>query len=169
MTIAPHCRRSCLPSPGLVLGALLLVPSLAFAAGPVPIAPGSAVEPGWIDDALEQLRDPWFFFGMTAQMVFFARFVVQWIVSEKRRRSTVPISFWYLSLVGSMALFVYAFHRRDLVIMAGQALACFIYVRNLMLISDWQKRRRQAGLPDAETETDTNGATGSVASDRSAP
>jgi lipid-A-disaccharide synthase-like uncharacterized protein len=107
---------------------------------------------------LEQVLDPWFFFGMTAQFVFFMRFVVQWIASEKKRRSTVPVAFWYLSLVGSLALFVYALHRWDFVIMAGQLLACVIYIRNLMLISDWRKRRRQAGLPtndlDAEDADD---------------
>jgi lipid-A-disaccharide synthase-like uncharacterized protein len=97
--------------------------------------------------AMREILDPWFFFGMTAQFVFFMRFVVQWIASEKKRRSTVPVAFWYLSLVGSLALFVYALHRWDFVIMAGQLLACVIYIRNLMLISDWKKRRRQAGLP----------------------
>ena len=109
--------------------------------------------------ALEQIFDPWFFFGMTAQFVFFMRFVVQWITSERRKRSTVPVSFWYLSLVGSLALFVYAFHRWDFVIMSGQALACLIYVRNLMLISDSRKRRRQAGLPtsNARNEVEPGG------------
>ena len=102
---------------------------------------------------------PFFFFGMTAQFVFFMRFVVQWIASERRKRSTVPVSFWYLSLVGSLALFVYAFHRWDFVIMSGQALACLIYVRNLMLISDSRKRRRQAGLPtrNARDEVEPTG------------
>src|SRR5690606_34030162 len=96
----------------------------------------------------------WFWFGMTAQFVFFMRFMVQWIVSERNRRSTVPISFWYLSLVGSLALFVYAVKQRDPVIMAGQLLACLIYIRNLMLISDWQKRRQQAGLPVTEADSE---------------
>lgn len=106
----------------------------------------------WFAEVFGKIRSPWFWFGMTAQFVFFMRFVVQWIVSERRRRSTVPVAFWYLSLVGSLALFVYAVHERDPVIMAGQLLACLIYIRNLMLISDWQKRRRQAGLPVADED-----------------
>jgi lipid-A-disaccharide synthase-like uncharacterized protein len=136
-----------------LVGTASLVLLLADAAG--------AAEPGWssgwveplrprhplLAKALEQILDPWFFFGMTAQFVFFMRFVVQWIASEKKKRSTVPVSFWYLSLLGSLALFVYALHRWDFVIMAGQFLACGIYIRNLMLISSWRKRRRQAGLP----------------------
>ena len=94
-----------------------------------------------------QLTDPWFIFGMTAQSIFFMRFFVQWIASEKKRRSTVPVAFWWLSLVGGLSLFVYAFHRDDLVIMTGQLLGCVIYIRNLMLISNHKKRRKQAGLP----------------------
>jgi len=105
---------------------------------------------------VRQITDPWFIFGMTAQFVFFMRFVVQWIASEKKRRSTVPVSFWWISLIGGLSLFVYALHRDDLVIMSGQLLACVIYVRNLMLISNHKKRRQQAGLPtddlDAEDE-----------------
>lgn len=106
----------------------------------------------WRDEAVRQLRSPWFWFGMGAQAVFFGRFVVQWIVSERRKRSTVPVVFWYLSLIGGLSLFVYATHERDLVIMAGQLLACVIYVRNLMLIHDWESRRRRAGLPTTSDE-----------------
>jgi lipid-A-disaccharide synthase-like uncharacterized protein len=120
---------------------------------PTPALPETLSRP-WVARALQQILDPWFFFGMTAQFVFFMRFVVQWIASEKKKRSTVPIAFWYLSLLGSLALFIYAFHRWDFVIMAGQLLACVIYVRNLMLISDWRKRRQQAGLPLDPQEAD---------------
>ena len=96
----------------------------------------------------------WLIIGFLGQGFFFMRFVVQWIASEKKRRSTVPVAFWYLSLVGSLALFVYALHRWDFVIMAGQLLACVIYVRNLMLIADHRKRRRQAGLPIDDLDRD---------------
>ena len=98
-------------------------------------------------DVIKQLQSPWFWFGMVAQGVFFMRFMVQWIASERQRRSTVPVAFWWLSLVGGLSLFVYAAGKLDLVIMAGQLLSCFIYVRNLMLIRDFELRRRQAGLP----------------------
>lgn len=118
--------------------------------------PASTAEAGvlgeWFAEVFQKTLSPWFWFGMTAQFVFFMRFVVQWIVSEKRRRSTVPVAFWYLSILGSLALLVYAAHERDPVIMAGQLLACVIYVRNLMLISDWRKRRLQAGLPVNEAD-----------------
>jgi len=89
--------------------------------------------------------DFWLVFGFLAQGVFFGRFLVQWIVSERRRQSVVPVSFWYLSLVGAAMLFVYAFQRRDPVIMAGQAAATLIYVRNLALIH----RHRPAPVCDA--------------------
>jgi len=133
----------------VVVPLLMVQPVVAQTTG------GSGETVTWFAEVFGKIRSPWFWFGMTAQFVFFMRFVVQWIVSERRRRSTVPIAFWYLSLAGSLALFVYAAHERDPVIMAGQLLACVIYVRNLMLISDWQKRRRRAGLPaDEEEETD---------------
>jgi len=91
--------------------------------------------------------NPWFVFGMVAQGVFFMRFVIQWIVSERRRESTIPVSFWYLSLIGALGTFVYAVGRADPVIMIAQLLACFIYIRNLMLIHNHARRRRLAGLP----------------------
>jgi lipid-A-disaccharide synthase-like uncharacterized protein len=94
----------------------------------------------------KQLRDPWVWFGFGAQGLFAMRFVWQWIVSEKRRRSTIPVAFWYLSLSGGLTLFFYAAHRHDLVIMAGQLLACVIYIRNLMLIHGRAARRRRAGV-----------------------
>lgn len=78
--------------------------------------------------------DFWLVFGFIAQGTFFGRFLVQWIASERRKQSVVPVAFWYLSLAGAAMLFVYAFQRRDPVIMAGQAAATLIYVRNLALI-----------------------------------
>ena len=103
----------------------------------------------WLDELRKNLWDPWFLFGMAAQAVFFLRFFVQWVVSERRKRSTVPVAFWYLSLVGGAMLFVYATVRADPVIMLGQSLACLIYVRNLMLIHAHKKHKRQRA--DAST------------------
>jgi len=77
--------------------------------------------------------DFWIILGFMAQGVFSARFLVQWIVSEKKKKSTIPKVFWYLSLVGSSMLFVYAVHRRDPVFILGQGVGVFIYIRNLML------------------------------------
>ncbi|MCL4359821.1 lipid-A-disaccharide synthase N-terminal domain-containing protein [Patescibacteria group bacterium] len=77
--------------------------------------------------------DAWVVFGFLAQGVFFLRFVVQWIVSEKEKKSIVPMSFWYLSIVGSVMILIYALERRDPVFISGQFLALFIYLRNIML------------------------------------
>jgi len=113
------------------------------------LVPGA--EPEWWDAWLAKLyatvRDPWFLFGMIAQSLFFFRFLIQWIVSERRRQSTIPLAFWYLSLVGGLATFVYACHEAQPVFMLGQLLACVIYVRNLMLIHGRAARLRRAGLP----------------------
>jgi lipid-A-disaccharide synthase-like uncharacterized protein len=88
--------------------------------------------------------DCWLVFGFAAQAVFFGRFLVQWIASERKKQSVVPVAFWYLSLIGAAMLFVYAAQRRDLVIMSGQAAATLIYVRNLVLIH----KRKAVPVPD---------------------
>ena len=67
-------------------------------------------------------------------MVFFCRFLLQWIVSEKQGRSVVPMPFWILSLVGSAIILVYAIHLKNIVFITGQSVGSFIYIRNLMLI-----------------------------------
>src|SRR3989442_10117944 len=77
----------------------------------------------------------WVLFGMLGQILFGLRFIVQWLASERRKETTVPVAFWYLSLAGSLILFIYAFwYRQDIVITVGQSAGVFIYVRNLMLI-----------------------------------
>lgn len=80
--------------------------------------------------------------GLAAQAMFSARFLVQWLVSERRRESTIPLAFWYLSLAGGAMLFAYALMRKDPVIMLGQGAGILIYARNLWLI--YRKRRRDA-------------------------
>ena len=77
--------------------------------------------------------DYWVVFGFLAQFVFFLRFLVQWVQSERQKKSVVPISFWYLSIAGSIMILIYALKRKDPVFIAGQFLALFIYVRNIML------------------------------------
>ncbi len=88
----------------------------------------------------------WLMIGFLGQAVFTARFLAQWIASEKRRDSVVPVIFWWLSLGGGMLLLAYATSRRDPVIMVGQSMGVFIYVRNLMLVAKGRKRaaRRDA-------------------------
>jgi lipid-A-disaccharide synthase-like uncharacterized protein len=78
--------------------------------------------------------DLWLIVGFAGQFVFAARFIVQWVVSEREKRSHVPVQFWYLSLVGGAITTVYAIHRRDPVFIVGQASGLVVYVRNLMLI-----------------------------------
>jgi lipid-A-disaccharide synthase-like uncharacterized protein len=78
--------------------------------------------------------DFWLVFGIAAQFLFTARFVVQWIVSERLGKSVVPLAFWVLSMGGGVMLLIYGLVRREPIIIVGQTLAVFIYVRNLMLI-----------------------------------
>ena len=61
------------------------------------------------------------------------RFVVQWITSEKAKKSVIPLAFWYLSIIGSIMILIYAIKREDPVFIAGQALALIIYIRNIIL------------------------------------
>ena len=83
----------------------------------------------------------WVLFGLAAQLMFTGRFLLQWLASERQRKSVVPVAFWYFSLAGGVMLLMYAIHRRDPVIILGQAVGVMIYLRNLMLI--YADRRRQ--------------------------
>ncbi len=76
----------------------------------------------------------WLAIGLGGQLVFTARFVVQWIVSERKKRSVIPVAFWYLSLVGSLVLLSYAIHTGDPVFILGFCLNSLVYIRNLWLI-----------------------------------
>ena len=78
--------------------------------------------------------DFWLAIGFAGQFLFAARFIVQWIASEKRRASHVPLAFWILSIVGGSIMLAYAIHRRDPVFIVGQASGLIVYLRNLMLI-----------------------------------
>jgi lipid-A-disaccharide synthase-like uncharacterized protein len=76
----------------------------------------------------------WVMVGLGGQMAFTARFLVQWIASEKAGRSTVPVAFWYFSIVGGTVLLSYAIYRGDPVFILGQSMGVVIYSRNLWLI-----------------------------------
>lgn len=76
----------------------------------------------------------WVGVGLAGQALFFARFALQWIASERARRSVVPPAFWALSLAGSMLVLAYALWRRDPVFVLGQSLGVLVYARNLWLI-----------------------------------
>lgn len=76
----------------------------------------------------------WVAFGLIGQLAFFMRFVIQWIVSERKRESVIPEVFWYLSIIGSLILLVYAIYRKDPVFILGQSVGSVVYIRNIMLI-----------------------------------
>lgn len=82
----------------------------------------------------------WLALGFMGQGLFTARFLVQWMASEKRKASVVPVAFWWLSLGGGSALLAYAIHREDPVIILGQAMGLFVYTRNLMLVAKAERR-----------------------------
>ena len=76
----------------------------------------------------------WLLVGFAGQAMFFSRFLLQWIVSERRGESVIPRGFWYLSLGGAALLLAYAIHRRDPVFIVGQCFGFVVYVRNLVLL-----------------------------------
>lgn len=78
--------------------------------------------------------DMWVIIGLLGQALFMMRFVVQWLASERAKRSVVPLAFWFFSIGGGIVLLVYSIQRQDPVYIAGQGLGLIIYVRNLMLI-----------------------------------
>jgi lipid-A-disaccharide synthase-like uncharacterized protein len=82
----------------------------------------------------------WVCLGLFAQVFFSARFIVQWVASEKAGRSVVPVSFWFISIGGSSLLLMYAIYRMDPVFILGQATGSCIYLRNLYLI--WKEKKR---------------------------
>lgn len=88
------------------------------------------------------LEGMWLGIGFFGQSLFFSRWIIQWIASERKAESQMPIAFWYMSLIGGLIVLAYAIHRRDPVFIAGQGIGSFVYLRNLMLI--YQNRKRAA-------------------------
>lgn len=76
----------------------------------------------------------WVIVGLIGQLLFAGRFLIQWISSERKRESHIPISFWYLSLAGGLLLLFYSIYRKDPVFIIGQSVGIVVYVRNLILI-----------------------------------
>ena len=76
----------------------------------------------------------WLGIGLLGQALFSARFLVQWIASERRKESVVPRQFWYFSVGGGLTLLLYALYRRDPVFILGQGAGLFVYARNLYFI-----------------------------------
>lgn len=76
----------------------------------------------------------WLCIGFAGQALFGLRFLVQWLSSEKRRKSIIPLSFWYFSIAGSAVLICYAIHQREPVFIAGEVVSLLIFSRNLQLV-----------------------------------
>jgi lipid-A-disaccharide synthase-like uncharacterized protein len=89
---------------------------------------------GYLHDVFITRLDAWVLLGFVAQGFFTARFVVQWIASERAGKSVVPLSFWLLSIGGGVLLLAYALYRRDPVFIAGQGFGVFVYLRNLYFV-----------------------------------
>lgn len=92
----------------------------------------------------------WLMIGLVGQGIFALRFLVQWVASERKRDSVVPIAFWWLSLLGGVDLLAYAIYRREPVIILGQVMGIPVYARNLVLIL--KARRRRATAPGEVTK-----------------
>ncbi len=78
----------------------------------------------------------WLIVGFTGQALFSARFLIQWLSSEKQKRSVIPVAFWYFSIAGGVVLLSYAIYRQDPVFILGQLTGVFIYARNLYFIAN---------------------------------
>lgn len=91
----------------------------------------------------------WLVFGFAGQTLFFMRFLVQWIASERQKKSVIPIAFWYFSIAGGVTLLTYAISRRDPVFITGQSFGLLVYLRNLRLIA----REKHRANPDAKTRS----------------
>lgn len=85
--------------------------------------------------SFSDLLNPWVIFGLLGQICFSLRFIVQWISSEKAKKSVIPVSFWYFSILGGAVLFIYAIYRKDIVFTLGQGAGLVVYARNLVLIA----------------------------------
>ncbi len=90
---------------------------------------------GYLYEVFVAKFDIWFAFGLGAQLVFTARFLVQWVESERAGRSVIPYAFWVLSMAGGLMTLGYGIARKDAIIILGQLLSIVIYARNLMLIA----------------------------------
>jgi|TARA_B100001146_G_scaffold224849_1_gene244515 lipid-A-disaccharide synthase-like uncharacterized protein len=87
----------------------------------------------------------WLAVGLLGQALFSARFLVQWLASERKRQSIIPVAFWWLSLCGGATLLAYALWRRDPVFILGQGMGLFVYTRNLILIRRHVRSLAEAG------------------------
>lgn len=85
------------------------------------------------------IDNTWLAIGLLGQVLFSARFIVQWLQSERVKKSVIPSAFWYFSMAGGATLLAYAIHRRDPVFIIGQGTGLIIYFRNLQFL--WRDRK----------------------------
>jgi lipid-A-disaccharide synthase-like uncharacterized protein len=104
---------------------------------------------GYMYDVFVARFDVWLALGIFGQLLFGMRFVVQWLASERQGRSVVPVAFWFFSIGGGLITLVYGLFKREPVIILGQSLSIFIYIRNLMLIGK-EKRRLAAAAREGD-------------------
>jgi len=96
--------------------------------------------------------DRWVLLGVAGQILFMMRFLIQWIESERRRESTIPVAFWWCSLGGGLIVLAYGLIEREPIIILGQSCAFLVYMRNLYFI--YEKKKREGGkLPSSESIT----------------
>ncbi len=105
----------------------------------------------FLDNFLQNLTSgeptAWTFFGLTANACFAARFILQWITSERKGRSVVPLGFWYLSLLGGVMMLIYAIHVGKLPLVLGAMFTPFIAVRNLWLVRNHRRAVEAGDVP----------------------
>lgn len=84
----------------------------------------------------------WLIVGFFGQALFSGRFLVQWLASERQKKSVIPVMFWYFSILGGSTLLIYSIHKQDPVFIAGQAGGLLIYARNLYFVLKHSKREQ---------------------------
>ena len=93
----------------------------------------------------------WLTVGFAGQAMFSMRFLIQWLYTEKQRKSVIPVAFWYFSILGGATLLAYAIHRKDPVFIVGQGAGLFIYSRNLYFVL--KERKSETGQRNDLTDT----------------
>jgi lipid-A-disaccharide synthase-like uncharacterized protein len=86
----------------------------------------------------------WLYLGLVGQFFFSARFLVQWLATEKQKKSVVPVSFWYFSILGSSLLLAYSIYKQDPVFIIGQSFGFIVYFRNLQIIFKKENKEIEA-------------------------
>jgi len=101
----------------------------------------------------------WVALGFAGQVAFSSRFLVQWLASERSRRSVVPVAFWWLSILGAAFLLAYSIYRVDPVFILGQSFGFIVYARNLILLHR-EREQKENDQRHSHGPSDSNSATG---------